>query len=66
VRKTAYHLVKGGMPLRGIEIVSSAADQAEQNRQIDRAIELYTHALDIFPHDESVRVQLDRLNKIRD
>jgi predicted ATPase len=65
VLKTAYHLVKGGMPLRGIEIVSSAADQAEQNRQIDRAIELYTHALEIFPHDESVRVQLDRLNKIR-
>lgn len=65
VLKTAYHLVKGGMPMRGIEIVFSAADQAEQNRQIDRAIELYTHALEIFPHDESVRVQLDRLNKIR-
>jgi predicted ATPase len=65
VLKVAYHLVKGGMPMRGIELVFSAADQAEHNRQIDRAIELYTHALEIFPHDESVRAQLDRLQKKR-
>lgn len=65
VLKIAYHLVKGGMPMRGIEIVFSAADRAEQNQQIDRAIELYTHALDIFPHDESVRAQLERLKKVR-
>ena len=65
VLKVAHHLVKGGMPMRGIELVFSAADQAEQDRQIDRAIELYTHALEIFPHDESVRAQLDRLQKER-
>jgi predicted ATPase len=65
VLKVAYHLVKGGMPMRGIELVFGAADQAEHNQQIDRAIELYTHALEIFPHDESVRAQLDRLQKER-
>jgi class 3 adenylate cyclase len=65
VLKVAHHLVKGGMPMRGIELVFSAADQAEHDRQIDRAIELYTHALEIFPHDESVRAQLDRLQKER-
>ncbi|HVO71936.1 MAG TPA: AAA family ATPase, partial [Aggregatilineaceae bacterium] len=65
VLKIAYHLVKGGMPMRGIELVFSAADQAEQDRQIDRAIELYTHALEIFPHDDSVRAQLDRLQNER-
>jgi class 3 adenylate cyclase len=65
VLKIAYHLVKGGMPMRGIELVFGAADQAEHNQQIDRAIELYTHALEIFPHDESVRAQLDRLQKGR-
>jgi class 3 adenylate cyclase len=65
VLKVAYHLVKGGMPMRGIELVFSAADQAEHDQQIDRAIELYTHALEIFPHDESVRAQLDRLQQGR-
>jgi class 3 adenylate cyclase len=63
--KVVYHLVKGGLPMRGIEMISQAADQAEQDRQLDRAIELYTHAREIFPHDESVRVQLERLEKIR-
>jgi predicted ATPase len=63
--KVAYHLVKGGLPLRGIELVSQAADRAEQNQQLDRAIELYTHARDIFPHDESVRAQLERLQALR-
>jgi adenylate cyclase len=65
VLKIAYHLVKGGSPLRGIEIVSEAAVLAEQEHHIDRAIELYTHARDIFPHDESIRVELDRLQTLR-
>jgi class 3 adenylate cyclase len=61
VLQTAYHLVKGGSPLRGIELISQAADAAEQKQQMDRAIELYTHACELFPHDESVRAQLARL-----
>ena len=65
VIRIAYHLVRGGAPLRGIELVSQAAEAAEQNHQIDRAIELYTHAREIFPHDESLRVQLERLQQER-
>ncbi len=56
-----YHWVKGGMPMRGIELVTATAEQAEANQQIDQAIELYTHAIEIFPHDESLRLKLERL-----
>jgi predicted ATPase len=63
--KIAYHLVKGGMPTRGIELVLDAADRAERNDQIDRAIELCAHAQGIFPLDESVRAQLKRLEAQR-
>jgi adenylate cyclase len=65
VLKIAYHLVRGGTPLRGIELISQAAEEAEQKQQIDRAIELYTHACEMFPHDESVRAQLERLQQQR-
>lgn len=66
VLSIVYHLVKGGMPMRGIELVVSAADEAERNGQIDRAIELYTHALDILPHDDSLRAQVERLQKMQE
>lgn len=65
VLKIAHHLIRGGTPLRGIELVSQAAEEAEQQQQLDRAIELYTHACEMFPHDDSARAQLDRLQKIR-
>jgi predicted ATPase len=65
VLKIAHHLIRGGTPLRGIELVSQAAEEAEQKQQLDRAIELYTHACEMFPHDDSARAQLDRLQKIR-
>jgi len=64
--KIAYHLVKGGSPLRGIEIVSEAAALAEQEQRIDRAIELYTHACEMFPLDESMRSELSRLSALRE
>jgi class 3 adenylate cyclase len=57
----AYHQSRGGMVMRAIGLICDAADQAEQNQEIDRAIDLYTHALEIFPNDESLRVQLERL-----
>jgi adenylate cyclase len=65
VLKIAYHLVRGGTPLRAIELISQAAEEAEQQQQIDRAIELYTHACEMFPHDDSVRGQLERLQERR-
>ncbi len=66
ILKIVYHLVKGGSPMRGIEIVSEAAVVAEQEQRFDRAIELYTHACEIFPHDESMRVELNRLRTLHD
>lgn len=65
ILKIAYHLVRGGTPLRGLELIAQAAEEAEQKQQIDRAIELYAHACQLFPHDDSVRVQFERLQKTR-
>jgi predicted ATPase len=65
ILKIAYHLVRGGTPLRGLELLVQAADEAEQKQQIDRAIELYAHACELFPHDDSVRAQFERLQKTR-
>ncbi|HEX3051655.1 MAG TPA: adenylate/guanylate cyclase domain-containing protein [Aggregatilineaceae bacterium] len=58
-----YHLSKSGSPLRAMELIFDTAQKAEQAQRFDRAIELYTHAREIFPHDDSVRVQLERLQK---
>ena len=60
----AHHWVRGGNPMRGIELVFAAADEAENQGQIERAIELFVHAREIFPHDESVRANLERLQTL--
>lgn len=65
VLSIAYHLVRGGMPMRGIELVSQAADKAEANGEIDRAIALTMHARQIMPHDDSIRVRLERLQGLQ-
>jgi adenylate cyclase len=65
ILKIVYHLVQGGAPLRGLELLSQSAEEAEQKQQIDRAIELYAHACELFPHDDSVRAQFERLQKAR-
>ena len=57
----AFHLVKAGMATRAQELILTAAEAAEEDQRIDRAIALYTLALDIFPHDDSIRTQLERL-----
>jgi hypothetical protein len=58
-----YHLSRGGLPLRAMELICDAANEAEQNHQLGRALDLYLHAHEIFPRDESVRAQLARLQK---
>lgn len=63
VLRIAYHLVRAGMPMRGIERITAAADRAEAANQINRAIELFTHALELFPHDESLRLRLEKLRQ---
>ncbi|MBN1965194.1 MAG: hypothetical protein JW910_11150, partial [Anaerolineae bacterium] len=62
---TAYHLGKSGMLTRAMELIANAASQAEEDQEISRAIELYSHALEMFPHDESVRKQLERLQGLQ-
>jgi predicted ATPase len=57
----AYHLVRCGLLPEAVEIVTTAAATAEQGGDIERAIELYTHSLGIFPEDHSVTIELDRL-----
>jgi class 3 adenylate cyclase len=59
----AYHQVKGGVPMRAIELITTAASEAESNNAMEQAIELYTRGLEIFPSDESMRVQLQRLQE---
>ena len=61
----AYHLVKSGLLPEAVEIVTSAAEDAEQNGDIERAVELYSRALDIFPDERSIAAQLQRLNELR-
>lgn len=60
VLRTAHQWVKAGIPTRGVEVVMAAAEHAESAGQFDRAIELYTHALDILP-DPGLQAALERL-----
>lgn len=57
----AHHYVKGGVPMRAIELIAEAAGKAEAADDIEGAIELYTRAQAIFPLDESLRFQVQRL-----
>ena len=59
--RIAHHWVKGGLPTRGVEVLTQAAETAEAEGQAQRAMVLYRHALEIFPHDESIRAHLARL-----
>jgi predicted ATPase len=57
----AYHLVKCGLLPEAIEVVTTAAESAEQDGDIDRAVELYTHALGILPDEHSIEARLEQL-----
>ncbi len=59
----AYHLMKCGLLPEAMEIVGTAAEAAEADGDLDRAVELYTHALTIFPDEHSIVVQLQRLQQ---
>ena len=61
----AYHLVKTGLLPAAIEIVTKAAEEAEQKHDIEGAIELYTHALTIFPDEKGIYTQLERLRRLQ-
>ncbi len=60
----AFHLVKSGLLPEAIELITTAAEEAEKSGDIDRAIDLYTHALGILPDEHSIGAQLERLNRL--
>jgi predicted ATPase/class 3 adenylate cyclase len=57
----AYHLVRCGLLPEAMEVVTTAAEAAEQSGDIERAIELYMHSLVLLPEDHSVSNELERL-----
>jgi predicted ATPase len=61
----AYHLLKCGLLPEAIEIVTKAAEEAEQQQDVEGAVELYTHALTIFPDEKSIQTQLERLQQLQ-
>lgn len=61
VLKIIYHLAQGGVPMRALVMISDVATHAEAEQRIDWAVELYTHACQLFPHDDSLRAELERL-----
>ena len=61
----AYHLMKCGLLPAAIEVVTTAAQNAETSGDLDRAVELYAHALTIFPDEHSISAQLDRLAQLQ-
>ena len=62
----AHHMVKAGMMMRAVEMVSAAAEDAEKNKDLERAIELYTRAQEFLPSDDTIARQIDRLITIRE
>lgn len=57
----AHHTVKCGLLPRAMELVTQAAADAEAKGDLDGAIELYSHALSIFPDEHSLYTELERL-----
>jgi class 3 adenylate cyclase len=57
----AHHLAMSGLLPEAVEVVMNAADRALELDDADSAIELYTHALTLFPDEKSIRLQLERL-----
>lgn len=57
----AHHLTMSGLLPEAVEVVINAADRALEIDDSDGAIELYTHALTLFPDEKSIRSRLERL-----
>lgn len=62
----AYHLVKCGLLPEAIEVVTTVAETAESDGDLDRAVELYTHALGILPDEHSIEARLEQLVRRQD
>lgn len=62
----AHHHVKAGSVMRALEMISMAASKAEENKDLEGAIELYNRALELVPNDETVKRHLERLLAIKE
>ncbi|MBZ0318717.1 MAG: AAA family ATPase [Anaerolineae bacterium] len=60
----AYHLLKSGNPLRAMEVITTGAQQAEEIGDVGRALSLYHRALDIFPNDKTLPLEIERLESL--
>ncbi|WP_119065711.1 adenylate/guanylate cyclase domain-containing protein [Aggregatilinea lenta] len=61
--RVADHLSRGGLPMRAIELLATAADEAETRGDRARALALHRCAADLFPHDDSARAHVARLER---
>lgn len=62
----AFHLTRCGLLPQAVEVVVQAAETAEAEQDIDGAIELYRHALALFPDEKSIHQHLERLQTLRE
>jgi predicted ATPase len=57
----AHHLTMSGLLPEAVEVVMNAAERALDIDDIDGAVELYRHALTLFPDEKSIRSRLEHL-----
>lgn len=57
----AAHLIKSGKLMRALEMIETAAGEAEKQGDFESAIEYYEHALALFPNDRSLQQSLARV-----
>jgi len=61
-----HHLLKSGATTRALTEIEQAAQQAEEANNLDQALELYLKAFEIFPNNQAVESEVERLQqKIR-
>ena len=60
-----YHLIKAGKANQAVKIVTESARQAEENNDVEQALELYSRALEILPDDERIQEEFERLQGLQ-
>jgi len=59
----AFHLAKCGLLPQAIEVLVTAAEEAEQRGDVERAVTTYRHALELFPEDKGIAARLEDLRQ---
>jgi class 3 adenylate cyclase/tetratricopeptide (TPR) repeat protein len=60
----AYHFHRCGLTEQALEVVRKAAEAAEARQDLDDAIDLYAQVLSLFPEEQNLRAQMERLTQI--